>query len=442
MSKTIVGGMDRRQLLEGPGPERRRDRRRLHAHAACGKASKVRPVAPAMCSKSVSSARRPGRWPASPARTTSSSSRCSSRSAKGSTPAARPAQIEIIVKDTQSSATRATEVTKELITSGPGGHRRRLRHAGHRQPGRRPVRGRRHAEHHHHRSVGGLVLRPQRSPGEGFKYSTMFFFGMQEIRRLLLPDVGPRWTSPSKTSPALYPDDTDANAFRKGSPRCTKRGLQGHRRRRLPERHHRLQLADCQVQGARRRAVHQRPDPAGLPDLLEAGRAAGLQAEAGHGRQGHAVPVGGRGARASSRTTSRPTSGGARPPGQVDVRRHHCQQLADDYAATPASSGPRPWARSTRCSRSPSQAFKTPPTRRTRTTSPTSSQKMKIECMSGALDFTEGPAAGHRDPAPGRRSVAQGNQVPWDITDCRQHREHRLFRSAATCSRRTPERTS
>lgn len=124
-------------------------------------------------------------------------------------------KIEIIVKDTQSSSTRATSATKELITQdqvdivvGSGT-----------PDTTNPV-----ADQCEASGVPNITtIAPWEAwfngrggkEGEGFKYTTLFFFGMQEFADCFVP-MWDRMSVANKNVAALWPDDTDANAFRKG----------------------------------------------------------------------------------------------------------------------------------------------------------------------------------------------------------------------------------
>lgn len=144
---------------------------------------------------------------------------------KGFTAGGKKRTIEIIVKDTQSSSTRAAAVTKELINQdgvdivvGSGTpdtvnpmadlcEASGVPNISTIVPWEAWFHGR-----------GGVS-------GTGFKYSTMFFFGMEEFANTFAP----MWTrigaSNNKVA-ALWPDDTDANAFRNGlTPLAKARGF-------------------------------------------------------------------------------------------------------------------------------------------------------------------------------------------------------------------------
>lgn len=126
-------------------------------------------------------------------------------------------KIEIVVKDTQSSATRATEVTKELINTDQVD----LVVASGTPDTTNPA-----ADQCEAAGVPNVTtIAPWPAwfngrggvSGEGFKYSTLFFFGMQEFGDCFVP-MWDRMGVSNRTVASLWPDDTDANAFRKGLP--------------------------------------------------------------------------------------------------------------------------------------------------------------------------------------------------------------------------------
>ena len=93
------------------------------------------------------------------------------------------------------------------------------------------------------------------------------------------------------------------------------------------------------------------------------------------------------------------------------------KQLADDFAQ---SSG-KQWTQALGSVYSlfeiAVQAFKDASDPRDRKDVADKLKKMSINGMSGALDFTKGPAAGGRHPAPGRRPVAAWNDLPVGYRD-------------------------
>ncbi|UNK46342.1 ABC transporter substrate-binding protein [Arthrobacter sulfonylureivorans] len=213
MSKTIVGGMDRRQLLKVLG---------LSA-AAIGGASTLTACGGLKGSAgSTSDVLKIGFVSPQTGPLASFASadnyvvkQVQQALAKGFTAGGSTRQIEIIVKDTQSNSTRATAVTKELITQdqvdivvGSGT-----------PDTTNPV-----ADQCEASGVPNITtIAPWEAwfhgrsgvSGEGFKYTTLFFFGMQEFADCFTP-MWKRMDVANQNVAALWPDDTDANAFRKG----------------------------------------------------------------------------------------------------------------------------------------------------------------------------------------------------------------------------------
>jgi branched-chain amino acid transport system substrate-binding protein len=137
--------------------------------------------------------------------------------AKGFTAGGKTWNIEVVVKDSQSTTTRATEVTQELINSSNVD----IVIASATPDTANPVSDACEA--------GGIpnvtTIVPWeawffgrgKKAGEQFNYSTMFFFGMKEFTDLFLH----MWRTVGVTGGpvgCLWPNDTDANAFRAGFP--------------------------------------------------------------------------------------------------------------------------------------------------------------------------------------------------------------------------------
>ncbi|BCB75338.1 ABC transporter substrate-binding protein [Phytohabitans flavus] len=127
----------------------------------------------------------------------------------------RKRQLEIVVKDTQSNPNRATEVTRQLITSDKVD----LIVGSSTPDTTNPV-----ADQCEANGIPNVTtIAPWEAwfkgrggkSGEGFKYTTLFFFGMQEFADCFFP-MWQRAGATSKNVAALWPNDTDANAFRQG----------------------------------------------------------------------------------------------------------------------------------------------------------------------------------------------------------------------------------
>ncbi|MDO5878294.1 ABC transporter substrate-binding protein (plasmid) [Paenarthrobacter sp. R1] len=127
----------------------------------------------------------------------------------------RTRRIEVVVRDTQSSPTRATEVAKQLITSDGVD----IVIAAGTPDTANPV-----ADQCEASGVPNVTtIVPWESwfygrggkSGVGFKYSTNFYAGLDDMANAFVAMYGRIDGSP-KTVASLWPDDTDGNAFRNG----------------------------------------------------------------------------------------------------------------------------------------------------------------------------------------------------------------------------------
>jgi branched-chain amino acid transport system substrate-binding protein len=133
---------------------------------------------------------------------------------KGMTIGGKKRTFEIVVKDTQSNPNRATEVTRELINDGVD-----LIVGSSTPDTTNPV-----ADQCEANGVPNVTtIAPWEAwfhgrggtSGEGFKYTTLFFFGMEQFADCFFP-MWERMGVSSKEVNCLWPNDTDANAFREG----------------------------------------------------------------------------------------------------------------------------------------------------------------------------------------------------------------------------------
>jgi len=132
----------------------------------------------------------------------------------GMTIGGKKRRFEIVVKDTQSDPNRATEVTRELINDGVD-----LVVGSSTPDTTNPV-----ADQCEANGVPNVTtIAPWEAwfhgrngkSGEGFQYTTLFFFGMQQFADCFFP-MWERMGVRSKDVACLWPNDTDANAFREG----------------------------------------------------------------------------------------------------------------------------------------------------------------------------------------------------------------------------------
>ncbi|WP_375388242.1 ABC transporter substrate-binding protein [uncultured Amnibacterium sp.] len=139
----------------------------------------------------------------------------SALTSKGFTAGGSTKQLQIVVKDTQSSPTRASDVTRQLITQDKVD----LVVASGTPDTTNPV-----ADACEAAGIPNITtIAPWEAwffgrngkDGVGFEYSTLFFFGMQQFGECFFP-MWEKVGADGKDVACLWPDDTDANAFRNG----------------------------------------------------------------------------------------------------------------------------------------------------------------------------------------------------------------------------------
>ena len=141
--------------------------------------------------------------------------------AKGFTSGGSKRTVEIVVKDSQSTTTRATSVTQELINSDQVD----LVVASATPDTANPVSDACEADGMP--NVTTIVpweawfFGRGKTAGQSFDYSTMFFFGMAEFTQLFT-HLWQRIGVTGGPVACLWPNDTDANAFRTGFPPAMK----------------------------------------------------------------------------------------------------------------------------------------------------------------------------------------------------------------------------
>ncbi len=260
---------------------------------------------------------------------------------KGLSNGGKTYKVEIISKDSQSNASRASEVASELIL----GDKVNLIVASATPDTTNPV-----SDQAEVNEVPCITTNcpwqpyffgRKGDPKKGFTWTYHFFWGLEDVIGVVPGAVGRiadqqggRRAVPQRRRRQCLGRSQARPAAGAGEGR-----LQAGRSRPLSADEQRLHLADFRVQGGGRRDRHRQHDPARLRDLLVAGGAAGLQAEDRHHRQGAAVPLGDRLAgRARQRAHQRNLVDAA---SSVQVRPHRPerQQLTDAY--TKATN--RPW---------------------------------------------------------------------------------------------------
>ena len=154
-------------------------------------------------------------------------------------------------------------------------------HAGDDQSGVRPVRGQRHARASRACARGSRgSSRRGGKPETGFKSTYHFFWGLEDIIGVFV-DMWNTLADQQGRRRALAQRRRRQRVGRQGARLPARAGqgrLQAGRSRPLSESLRRLLGADLHLQEREGRDRDRRADPAGLDDVLEAGRPAGLQA--------------------------------------------------------------------------------------------------------------------------------------------------------------------
>ncbi len=133
---------------------------------------------------------------------------------------------------------------------------------------------------------------------KGFNYTYHFFWGLEDVIAVFTN----MWSqlATNKSVGGLFPNDGDGNAWGDKEvgfpPVLDKQGYKLTDPGRYQNLTDNFSAQISAFKSAKVRDRHRRGDPAGLHHLLEAGAAAGLQAEDRLDRQGAAVPGRGRGA--------------------------------------------------------------------------------------------------------------------------------------------------
>ena len=212
--------------------------------------------------------------------------------------------VQIISKDSQSTGNRAAEVASELIL----GDKVDLIVASATPDTTNPV-----ADQAEVNEVPCVTTNcpwqpyffgRNGDPKKGFTWTYHFFWGLEDVigAFLALWDQAPT----NKVVGGLFPNDADGNAWGDAKlglpPALATAGykLTDPGRYQLMNNDFTSQISAFKAVGCRDR--HRQHDPAGLRDLLVAGGAAGLPAQDRHHRQGAAVPLGDRLARARAAT--------------------------------------------------------------------------------------------------------------------------------------------
>ncbi|MFC4112882.1 ABC transporter substrate-binding protein [Nonomuraea zeae] len=334
----------------------------------------------------------------------------------GFTAGGKKRTVEIIVKDTQSNPNRATEVTRQLINSDKVD----LIVGSSTPDTTNPV-----ADQCEANGIPNVTtIAPWEAwfhgrngkDGEGFKYTTLFFFGMQEFADCFFP-MWQRIGVDNKSVAALWPNDTDANAFRKGlGPMITKAGYEL-----VDGGAYQGGATDFSSQIAKYKSSDAElftctPIPPDFQTFWKQARQQGFKPKLATVAKVMLFPSEAEalGPLASNIATDFWWSPAHPYKSVLDGK--SAKQLADDFAA---SSG-KQWTQALGSVYSlfeiAVQAFKNAADPKDRDDVADKLRTMKLSCMSGDLDFTAGPQPGIAIQHPVGGQWREGTKFPWDVT--------------------------
>jgi branched-chain amino acid transport system substrate-binding protein len=333
----------------------------------------------------------------------------------GITAGGKKRRIEIVVKDTQSNPNRATEVTRELINTDKVD----LIVGSSTPDTTNPV-----ADQCEANGIPNVTtIAPWEAwfhgrngkDGEGFKYTTLFFFGMQEFADTFFP-MWDRMNVSNKKVASLWPNDTDANAFRQGlGPLMTKAGYTpidgGAYQDGATD--FTAQLATFTQSGAELFTCT--PIPPDFQTFWKQAQQQGFRPKLATVAKVMLFPSE---AEALGQLTNNIATdfwwSPAHPYKSVFDGKS-AKQLADDFAADTGKQWTQALGSVYSLFEIAVQALKTADDPKNRDEVAKNLREMKIECMSGSLDFTTGPQPGIAIQHPVGGQWRKGTKFPWDV---------------------------
>ncbi|MEU6731057.1 ABC transporter substrate-binding protein [Nonomuraea wenchangensis] len=332
----------------------------------------------------------------------------------GFTAGGRKRTVEIIVKDTQSNPNRATEVTRQLINSDKVD----LIVGSSTPDTTNPV-----ADQCEANGIPNVTtIAPWEAwwngrggkDGEGFTYTTLFFFGMQEFADCFFP-MWERMEVGNKNVAALWPNDTDANAFRQGlGPMITKAGYKV-----VDGGAYQNGVTDFSSQIATFKSSEAElftctPIPPDFQTFWKQARQQGFKPKLATVAKVMLFPSEAEALGQLAGNIATDFWWSPAHPYTSTLDGKTAQQLAEDFAATG-----KQWTQALGSVYSlfeiAVQAFKNAGDPKDRDDVADKLRTMKINCMSGDLDFTAGPKPGIALQHPVGGQWRKGTKFPWDV---------------------------
>ncbi|MGW1006366.1 ABC transporter substrate-binding protein [Streptomyces sp. NPDC002520] len=333
---------------------------------------------------------------------------------KGLTIGGKKRRFEIVVKDTQSNSNRATEVTRQLINDGVD-----LIVGSSTPDTTNPV-----ADQCEANGVPNVTtIAPWEAwfngrggkSGEGFKYTTLFFFGMQQFADCFLP-MWDRIGVSGKEVAALWPNDTDANAFRKGlSPMMTKKGWTPVDGGAYEDgaTDFTAQITKFKKSGAE--LLTCTPIPPDFQTFWKQAQQQGFHPKLATVAKVMLFPTEAEALGRLSKNIATDIWWSPFHPYKSALDGTTARQLADSYAAKTGKQWTQALGSIYSLFEVAIQAFKNADDPKDKDEVAKNLRQMKISCMSGDLDFTAGPEPGVALQHPVGGQWRPGKQFPWDI---------------------------
>ncbi len=333
----------------------------------------------------------------------------------GFTVAGKKRSVEVVVKDSQSSSTRAAEVTRDLIFTDKVD----IVLASATPDTANPVADQ--CEANGMPNVSTIVpweawfFGRGKKPGESFKYTTMFFFGMDEFTNLFI-HMWDRMNLGAKNVACLWPNDTDANAFRSGfTPVMPKRGYKV-----IDSGGYQDGITDFSAQISKFKSNNCdlftcTPLPPDFQTFWKQAAAQGYKPRLATVAKVMLFPSEAEGLGQLSNNVATDVWWSPSHPYKSAFDGKSCKQLADDFAAATGKQWSQALGSVYTLFEIAVQAFKQASDPKDHDELASHLQSMQIDGMSGPLDFTKGPQPGIAIQIPVGGQWRPGTKFPWDM---------------------------
>jgi len=333
----------------------------------------------------------------------------------GFTVAGKKRSIEVVVKDSQSSSTRAAEVTRDLIFTDKVD----IVLASATPDTANPVADT--CEANAMPNVSTIVpweawfFGRGKKPGESFKYTTMFFFGMDEFTNLFI-HMWDRMNLTDKNVACLWPNDTDANAFRSGfTPVMPKHGYKV-----VDSGGYQDLITDFSAQISKFKSNQCdlftcTPLPPDFQTFWKQAAQQGYKPKLATVAKVMLFPSEAEGLGQLSNNIATDVWWSPSHPYKSAFDGKTCKQLSDDFATATGKQWSQALGSVYSLFEIAVQAFKSASDPKNHDDVADKLKNMKIEGISGPLDFTKGPQPGIAIQIPVGGQWRAGTKFPWDM---------------------------